>query len=156
MAKTVNVPVGLGNPDKPDDEPVYLQPGDEVPSWAEKYIKDEYLEDSGVMAAGSNLYSDHVYQVVKGVADEKGVEYGEDWSADQIAAAVRLAEHNETLGDNMPVDEDEAEEAVDASQKAMADLFGATNATGNVNGPDQAEKPKRSRSSGGSSGAADS
>jgi hypothetical protein len=148
MTKTVLVPVGLGNPDKPKDDPVYLEPGDEVPSWAEDHIKPEYMSDNEVMAAGTNLYDDNIYQVVKGVADERGVEYDEGWDAAQIAAAVRLGEHNDALVERVGVDldEDEVETAVDDSQKAMKDLFGETNSSGNVNAPDQAA-PKRSRSS---------
>lgn len=162
MTKTVKVPVGLGNPDKPDDPPTYLEPGDDVPSWAEEHIPDEYMED-GPVAGGVYLVSDQIYQVVKSVADERGVEYGEDWSADQIAAAIRLAEHNDDLTARIEaglVDEDEGTAAVEDSKSAMDALFSDSNKSGNAAAPNQDEKPTRakstSKSTGGSSGGADS
>jgi hypothetical protein len=157
MAKTALVPMGIGNPDTPDEDPVYLEPGDEIPSWAEKHVKPEYVED-GAFAAGTRLYDDNVYQVVKARADEMGVEYGDDWDAAQIAAAVRLREHNDSLKERVGVDleEDEVEEAVKDSQSAMESLFGDTNKSGNVNAPDQSEKSTKRSRSGGSSGGSDS
>lgn len=128
-----------------------LHPGDAVPSWAVEYMDESWYEE-GVNAAGTNLYDDNVYQVVKAVADEKGVEYGEGWDAAQIASAVRYDEQQsavvESLGDAF---DDETESAYSDGKQAMAALFDDTNKSGNVNAPDQAAaKPTRgSRSSGG-------
>jgi len=131
---------------------VVLQPGDEVPSWAEEYIEDSWCEDP-MDAAGSNLYDDAVYQVVKGVADEREVEYGDDWDASQIAAAVKAAEFREQVATDLDLDEDEEAEAFDEGKQAMADLFNDSNKAGNVNAPDQAAPKPASRARKSTSGA---
>lgn len=162
MTKTVTVPMGLGNPDDPEADPVYLEPGDELPSWAEDHVDPQYVEDSGQTAGGTNLYSDHVYQVVKGVADERGVDYGENWSADQIAAAVRLQEVNTEREIMFGDDDEEVQDAIEDSKSALDELFSTTNEAGNMHAPDvdhpsskrKTSKPAPSAPSG--SGAADS
>ena len=137
---------------------VTLHPGDEVPSWVDDDAIEEEWYDDGVAAAGSNLYDDNVYQVVKAVADERGVEYGEGWDAAQIAAAIRYEEHAEQVVTDLDLDEDEEKEALDEGRKAMADLFESTNDAGNLHAPDQAAKSSRkvSSSPSGTSGGAHS
>jgi hypothetical protein len=143
-----------GDPSALPLESMTLHPGDEVPSWAKDQI-DESWYDERYESAGTNLYDDNVYQVVKRVAEEKGVEVGDDWSADQIAAAIRHHEAHQSLREEYGEDDEEVQEAVKSDQDTLAALFGDSNKAGNVNAPDQPEKPSRSRSSG-SSGGSDS
>lgn len=138
MVKTVNVPVGLGNPDKPEDPPVYLEPGDDVPSWAEAHIKPEYLSEDHPVAAGSDLYADPIYQAAVDALRELGVEPQPGLSSEQLAALVRA----KLAGDEVEVTLDERDldhedyVPVDEQVDTMSKLFGEANASGNPNAPD--------------------
>lgn len=148
MAKVLTRPVKVRK--EGDKESTWLQPGDEVPRWAEDIVPVDCCDDAVVVAGTVNLVTDQVYQVVKAYADEHGVEYGDDWSADQIAAAVRLDEHNEQ---SPGVDDDSAEKA----KSAMAALFDDSNKSGNVAAPNREVKAsKASKPDSGARGGTDS
>lgn len=155
-----------GDPTATPLESVTLHPGDEVPSWVDEAdLKDDWFNDP-IDAAGSNLRDDNIYQVVKQVADEEGVEYGADWSSEQIAAAVRLKRQEQLVADElgeevvdpMSGDTTDVREAYEDGRSAMAALFDDSNASGNVNAPDQAAPAKASRAtkSSGTTGGAQS
>lgn len=154
--------VKRGDPSATPLVSVTLHPGDEVPVWVDEDSLDEEWFEAPIDAAGSNLQDDNVYQVVKQVADDMGVEYGEGWSSEQIAAAIRYAQaqqefvdaNGDEVVDPMSGETTDVSEAYDEGRKAMSALFDESNASGNANAPDQAA-PAPSRRSRGSSGGAD-
>lgn len=133
MPKTLIRPVKVSDE---SHETIQLKPGDSVPKWAEKYVPDNWCKGTEQPAAGTDLHDDHVYQVVKQVAADERVEFEEDWSASQIAAAIRLKRRQIRL-EQQGFEGEEVDEANKGAQDTMSKLFGTTNSAGNVNAPDR-------------------
>jgi hypothetical protein len=149
MTVTAKYPIQVG--DK-DHDTVDLQPGDDVPSWAEEYLKPEVVVEGHPEAAGSDLYSDQIYDAVCMAAKAVGLEDSdiEGLSSEQIAALVRSVNKDQEMVEEFGEDALDEEDADPGNVDPMVKLFGTQNADGNVNAPDQAEKKSRSKSTGSS------
>jgi hypothetical protein len=129
-----------------DSEAVWLQAGDEVPTWAEKQIDDEFLDKTHTSAAGMNLNDDPIYRVAFETLEALGVVPDPHFSADQLAAMVRHKVQHEGILEGLPEgsdERDEAEDAMDQDMGVMERLFAESNASGNVNAPDLDEEPEK-------------
>lgn len=151
MAKTLKFPMTVYTEDYDPvagkGKGVTLEAGEEVPSWAEKYVEDEWVanETPYGTAGGTDLVSDHGRPDLLRAAKKLDLEVPLSFSNDQIAAMIRH---------KLFEDDVKAEFGEDYEGDAVKDdeaLFKATNESGNVNAPDvdkKSTKTTASRSSG--------